>query len=91
MNGRISDRTYILLRPRYLVSGYATLLYYKVSDPDCRTPPKNMKQIRCIFLNVSNLTDFIDKLGASEVTANLYCNCVHLYWEGCVIYSIDLR
>ena len=27
-------------------------------------------------------------LGASEVTANLYCNCVHLHWEGCVIFSI---
>ena len=30
-------------------------------------------------------------LGVSEVTANLYCNCVHLYWEGCVIFSIFLR
>ena len=27
-------------------------------------------------------------LGASEITANLYCNCVHLYWEGCVICSL---
>ena len=25
-------------------------------------------------------------LGASEFTANLYCNCVHLYWEGWVQY-----
>ena len=23
-------------------------------------------------------------LGASEITENLYCNWVHLYWEGCV-------
>ena len=23
-------------------------------------------------------------LGVSEVTANLYCKCVYLYWEGCV-------
>ena len=30
-------------------------------------------------------------LGASEITVNLYCNCVHLYWEDCVIYSIYLR
>ena len=29
--------------------------------------------------------------GASEITANLYGNCVHLYWEGCVIFSIYLR
>ena len=31
------------------------------------------------------------KLGASEVIANLYCNCVHLHWEGCVICSLYLR
>ena len=30
-------------------------------------------------------------LGASEITANLCCNCVYLYWEGCVICSIYLR
>ena len=30
-------------------------------------------------------------LGALEITANLYCNCVQLYWEGCVISSIYLR
>ena len=30
-------------------------------------------------------------LGASEITANLYCNSVHLHWEGCVICSIDLK
>ena len=30
-------------------------------------------------------------LGAPEVTANLYCNCVHLYLKGCVICSIYLR
>ena len=30
-------------------------------------------------------------LGASKVTANLYCNCVHLYWEGCLIWSMYLR
>ena len=29
-------------------------------------------------------------LGASEITANLHCNCVDLYWEGCVICSIIL-
>ena len=30
-------------------------------------------------------------LGASEITANLYCNCVDLYWESCVICSKHLR
>ena len=30
-------------------------------------------------------------LGASEITANLCCNYVYLYWEGCVIFSIYLR
>ena len=30
-------------------------------------------------------------LGAPDITANLYCNCVYLYWEGCVICSIYLR
>ena len=30
-------------------------------------------------------------LGVSEITTNLYCNCVHMYWEGCVICSIYLR
>ena len=24
-------------------------------------------------------------LGASEITANLYCNGVHLNWEGCAV------
>ena len=27
-------------------------------------------------------TKNFDVLGASEITANLYYNCVHLYWEG---------
>ena len=31
------------------------------------------------------------QLGASEITANLYYNCVHLYWEGCVFCSTYLR
>ena len=30
-------------------------------------------------------------LGASEITANLYCNFVYLYCEGCVICIIYLR
>ena len=29
--------------------------------------------------------------GASEITANLYCYCVHLYWEGGVICSIGVK
>ena len=39
-----------------------------------------------------NDKSFTNKLlCASEITANLYCNCVHLYEEGCVIFSTDLR
>ena len=30
-------------------------------------------------------------LGDPEVTANLYCNFTHPYWEGCVICSKYLR
>ena len=30
-------------------------------------------------------------LGDQEVTANLYCNFAYLYWEGCVICSVNLR
>ena len=30
-------------------------------------------------------------LGALEITANVYCNGVHLYWEGCVICSVYLQ
>ena len=33
----------------------------------------------------------IHVLGLSEITENLYCNCVHLYWEGWMICSIYLR
>ena len=42
---------------------------------------------------VSNLKldDFLLVLGASEITANLYCYCVHLYLEVCVICSLYLR
>ena len=29
----------------------------------------------------STSAKFCRLLGASEVIANLYCNCVHLYWE----------
>ena len=42
-----------------------------------------------ILIRISHLlTIWIEILGASEITANLYCNCVHLRWEGCVICSI---
>ena len=30
-------------------------------------------------------------LSAAEITANLYCNCIHLHWKGCAICSIYLR
>ena len=26
-------------------------------------------------------------LGASEITGNLCCNCIHLYWKGCVVFQ----
>ena len=47
---------------------------------------------RAVFLTKSYKgfvysTDHI--LGASEVSANLYCNSrIHLYWEGCVIFAV---
>ena len=41
-------------------------------------------QILSDALNRSNNRDH-SLLVASEITANLYCNCVHLYWESCVI------
>ena len=43
-----------------------------------------------LILKFSLMSILIEILGALEVTANLYCNCVHLYWEGCVIFSIYL-
>ena len=42
------------------------------------------------FSNVADRTAWAESLapptskvilGASEVTANIYCNCVHLYWK----------
>ena len=35
--------------------------------------------------------DAMDVGEAVYKTANIYCDCVHQYWEGCVIYSIHLR
>ena len=32
-----------------------------------------------------------DLLGDPEITANMYCNFMYLYWEGYVICSIYLR
>ena len=53
-------------------------------------------QLCCCLSNryITRCMDWIHPLyliGASEITANLYCNCVHLYLEGCVICSIYLR
>ena len=41
-------------------------------------------------LSSSYLKAFFSYFGpsTSEFTANLYCNYVYLYWEGCVICSI---
>ena len=46
----------------------------------------------CLFLRL-HISFFLSIyiLGASEITASLNCNCVHLYWKGCVICSIYLR
>ena len=52
----------------------------------------NKDLINLLSKNQNLISKEIEKksklLGASEVTANLYCNCVRLYWEGCVIFSI---
>ena len=45
---------------------------------------------RPMRLNIHRVISTI-LLGALEVTANLYCNFVTLYWEGCVICRIYLR
>ena len=42
------------------------------------------------YFNLGMIT-MDEVLGASEITANLYCKCVYLYWEGCLICSIYLR
>ena len=44
----------------------------------------------CFFLR-DYLISGIDILGAPEITANLYCNFVYLYWEGSGIFIIYLR
>ena len=38
--------------------------------------------------NAAHMYCIFTALGASEITTYLYCNCIHLYWEGCVICSI---
>ena len=45
---------------------------------------------RIIYLSLS-LSVYIHILGAPEITANIYFNCLYLYWEGCVICSIYLQ
>ena len=49
--------------------------------------------LKLIFVHQNLMVDYehIYILGASEITANLYCNCVYLYWKGCMICSIYLR
>ena len=40
---------------------------------------------------IAHVVGYINRLlGASEITANLNCYSVHLYWKGCVICSIYL-
>ena len=55
--------------------------------------PGNHNQTKDSIRTIPHLnqiqSDYI--LGDLEVTANLYCNFVYLYWEGCVICSIYLR
>ena len=45
---------------------------------------------KCLAKNYTE-HDQIIILGDPEVTANLCCNFVYLYWEGCVICSIYMR
>ena len=49
-----------------------------------RTPDPTFEKSQSgstIRIHIANILD------VSEITANLYCNCVHLYWEGCEICS----
>ena len=57
-------------------------------EESCQRPTEPYT-VELILDGNSEITPLV--LGASEITANLYCNCVHLYWEGCVICSIYLR
>ena len=41
------------------------------------------------IINTVCIIEYI--LGASRITANLYCEFVHLYWERCVICSMYLQ
>ena len=49
-------------------------------------PSVHLRCLWTVFVPLFFLLYFI--MGASEITANLYCNCVHLFWEGCVKYII---
>ena len=74
------------------------------TNPSMRRPGKRSRNISttlrglvfffyvCLAftLCVNTVCPFI-VLGASEITANLYCKCVYLYWEGCGICSIYLQ
>ena len=50
--------------------------------------PGQTQNIRHVFFCKD--FDFHDHIGC-QVTANLNCNYVHMYREGCVIFSIYLR
>ena len=53
---------------------------------NCTVAPLEADPGGVIFTSGSDLQDiWILLLRASEITANLYCNCVYLYWGGCVI------
>ena len=44
--------------------------------------PERKREGRIYFKTAQIIGHFL--LGASEITANLYCNYIYLYWEGCV-------
>ena len=57
------------------------------------------KEFKLLFFGIENYEHTVCPrsidpfyiLGYPEVTANLYCDFVCTYWEGCVICSIYLR
>ena len=49
-------------------------------------PPKRVRQV----IQTNSELPYI-MYTASEITANLYCNCVYLYWEGCGVYSMSKK
>ena len=53
---------------------------------------RDKERINVLILEHPLKLQFLPRLlGIPEVTANLYCNCVHLHGEGSVFCSTNLR